>query len=99
MIFASPGHRTQFTFQKYPCLGPQMTTSGEVGHNLKQGAIDAQLAAQKRTYIHAPNRTFSMKTEYAWDTLEAGTIHESDASSSCCSCVVLFWPSEVSLLG
>jgi len=29
LIFASPGHRTQFTFQKYPCLGPQMTTSGD----------------------------------------------------------------------
>jgi len=27
LIVASPGHRTQFTFQKYPCLGPQMTTS------------------------------------------------------------------------
>ena len=29
LIVASPGHRTQFTFQKYPCLGPQMTTSGD----------------------------------------------------------------------
>ena len=27
LIVASPGHHTQFTFQKYPCLGPQMTTS------------------------------------------------------------------------
>jgi len=28
--FAGSGHRTQFTFQKYPCLGPQMTTSGNL---------------------------------------------------------------------
>jgi hypothetical protein len=27
LIVASPVHRTQFTFQMYPCLGPQMPTS------------------------------------------------------------------------
>jgi hypothetical protein len=31
LIVASPGHRTQFTFQKYPCLGPQMTTLVKYG--------------------------------------------------------------------
>jgi len=30
LIVASPGHHTQFTFQKHPCLGPQMTTFGNL---------------------------------------------------------------------
>jgi hypothetical protein len=34
LIVDSPGHRTQFTFQKYPFLGPQMTTSAIISKNI-----------------------------------------------------------------